>query len=128
MFAWGVVAAGGVNEDLCVDRAASVAIGEEPIERNFGNLRDGIPHCHVQDAYCAGTLAVAARFLVAHKRIPNARELEIVSGIIEQRSRVRSLQTRDKTSARKCAGRITAIAIQTETNHGLAVATHIGYH
>ncbi len=70
---------------------------------------------------------MAARFLVAHKRIPNARGLEIVSGIIEQRSRVRSLQTRDKTIAQKSAGRITAIGIKTETNDGLAVANHIGY-
>ena len=69
---------------------------------------------------------MASGFLIAHENVPNASRIEIVASIVEQRSGVRGLQTRDKAIAQESAWRIAAVRIKTETDDRLAVANHIG--
>ncbi len=82
-----VVAAGGIDEDARIGLAA-VAFGEQPEQRLAGDLRDRVPHRHVDGADRDRALAVAARLLVLHQRRPDAVGIEIVAGIVEQRLRV----------------------------------------
>ena len=96
------------------------------MQRPAGDLGDGIPHRHVERADGDRALAMAARLLVAHHRVPDGSGIEIVVRAVDQAGRVGGAQPRQEALAQQRALRIAAVRVEAESHHRAPVAHHVG--
>jgi hypothetical protein len=69
---------------------------------------------------------MAARLFVLHQRGPDAVRVEIVAGVVEQRSRIGLAQTRREPLADEAALTVAAVGVEAVADHRAAVAHDIG--
>ena len=76
-----IVAAGGIDEHPRIG-VALVALGQQLKQRLAGDLRDRVPHRHIDGADGDRALAMAARLFVSHQGRPDLVRIEIVAGLV----------------------------------------------
>src|SRR6185369_10218394 len=116
-----VVAAGRVDEHARVGLDA-MPLGEQPEEGLAGDLRDGVPHGHVDRADGNGALAVAAGLLVAHERGPYAIGIEVHPGVVEQRVRISGEESRREPLANETTLPVAPIRVESVADDAPSVA------
>src|SRR5262249_60202817 len=121
-----VVAAGYKNEDALVALAVSVPLGEQPIQRLSGDLRDGVPDRHVHRADGDRPLAVAAWLFIHHHPIPDLRRIEIGSIRLEERARLSFQKARDESLAQEATLSVPAVGVEAVADHSPALAPDFG--
>ena len=121
-----VIAAGGVDEHVRL-RLNAVAFREQPKQRLAGDLRDRIPHRHIERPHRHRSFAVTARLFVGHHRGPHTIRIEILAAPIEQRCRIGLAQSRREALANQPALAIPSVGVEAVANHATAVALDIGH-
>ena len=121
-----VVAARRVHEDGLVHATVAVALGEQAVERLARDLRHRVPHRHVERADRDRSLPVAARLLVAHRALPDARRVEVLARLVEERAPVGFQHSRDEAFAEQRALAVSAVGIEAVPDHRAAAAHHVG--
>src|SRR6185312_10790836 len=120
-----IVAAGGIDEDVWIG-FYPVAFGQQPEQRLAGDLRRRVPHRHVDGADGHGSVAMAARFFIAHHRGPDLVGVQVVAGLIEQRAGFGFQQAGGEALPDEAALAISPVGIKAVADHRLAATCHIG--
>src|SRR5260370_1801341 len=68
---------------------------------------------------------MSSRFLVAHDRVPDSHRIQVFAPFVDQRFRICRFKPRNKAIAQQPAGRVSAVRIESETDHRLALANHV---
>src|SRR6266446_4038414 len=68
---------------------------------------------------------MSSRFLIAHDRVPDSHGIQVFAAFVDQRFRICRFEPRNKAIAQQTAGRVSAVRIESETDHRLALANHI---
>ena len=122
-----VVAAGGVDEDARIGRAAAaIALGQQAEQRLARDLRHRVPHRHVDRAHGDGTLAVAARLLVAEHRRPDLAGSRLSPLSSSRLSGAASRTRGTEPLADQAALPVAAVGVEAVAHHRPAVPDHVG--
>src|SRR6267154_4195994 len=68
---------------------------------------------------------MSSRFLVPHDRVPDSHRIQVFAAFVDQRFRVCRFKPRNKAIAEQPAGRVSAVRIESETDHRPALTHHI---
>src|SRR5260370_40091872 len=68
---------------------------------------------------------MSSRLLIPHHNIPDSNRIQVFAAFVDQRSGLRSSKPGDKAIAQESARRVSAIRIESEADHGLALTNHI---
>ena len=122
----GVPTAANVAEDLGGGLTVIVTLGKHAVERFAGDLRDCIPNGDFDRADCDRALAVTTGFFPLHHDSENFCGIEVLLCLVEEAARISGEDARDEARAHRRAAGIAAGRVEGETDHGLAIAHHIG--
>src|SRR6267154_2571256 len=68
---------------------------------------------------------MSSRFLVSHDRVPDSHRIQVFAAFVDQRFRICGFKPRNKAIAKQPAGRVSAVRIESETDHRPALTHHI---
>ena len=120
-----VVAPGGVDEDPALRAAVAVPVREQDVQRLLLELRDGVPHRHVERPDGDRPLAVATGLLVGHDGGPHAVGVEHAP-LVEQRLGRGTEQPGDEALAQQRALAVPPVGVEAVADHGAPVALLVG--
>jgi hypothetical protein len=121
-----IPAAADITKHLVGGFAVVVALGQHPVQRLGGDLGGRIPDRDLDRADPNRALAVSAGFFVLHHNGENFLRSEIVTGFIDERTRLRLEDAWNEPGAHLRAAGITAGRVEGKAADRLAVAFDIG--
>src|SRR6266478_4579010 len=68
---------------------------------------------------------MSSRFLIPHDCVPDSHGIQVFAAFVDQRFRICRFEPRNKAIAQQSAWRVSAVRIESETDHRLALAYHI---
>src|SRR6266852_7405667 len=68
---------------------------------------------------------MSSRLLVPHDRVPDSHRIQVFAAFVDQRFRICGFKPRNDAIAQRPAGCVSAVRIESEADHRLALANHI---
>ena len=121
-----VVATGGIDEDLAVRLAVTVAVGQQLEQGLALDLRHRVPHGHVDGADGDRALAMPTGLLVGEHGGPDLVGVQVLAAGVHQRFGIGFHDARDESLAHQLALTVAAVGVEAVADHRLAIANHVG--
>ena len=120
-----VVAARRVDLHVRVEATAVVAVGQQAIQGDAGELGRDVPDRDLHRRHGPAALAVPAGLLVLHDEIPDHGRVEL-AGVVEQAVRVGLQQPGDEAVAQDPGRRVAPDRVEPQADDGPAVDDAVG--